>query len=234
MKRAFIEAGIGGMSLVGVHGEYPYGHGNYCTNTQGYYFTNIWAENLEHVRDVLNLLPDGKIEVLLFRGESKTNYVYAYVIDERVPKEALHAPYFCGIKTNTDIIRHHYDIPDDKCLCDFDDLKLLSFRSSNNKGRIKASCYECDTVFEFQRVRATGVYRVQKATDDGWNRWVLAWFDDGTFRQLPDMVELFPSDIIKVDVERVHEFGSGAEQSGAVAVDDFLFNGIVSKDVKQL
>lgn len=230
MKKIKIDAKVGMMSLVGVSGSFPYAHGNYCSNTQGYYFVNLWAENLEHL--VANgYLPDGQIEVLLFRDNKQQNYRYAYVIDECVPKEAIHAPYFCGIATSVEIMRYHYQTPDDKCLCHTEDYRILSMRSQDNKGRSVRHCPECDTRYTIQMPRRDAIFRVQTFTEDGWGRWKLLYHTGGVFYTIPGN-EPFPAeDIIKVDRTPVNEFGSGDDQQGAISLADFNFSGVVEKAV---
>lgn len=156
MKKTLIDAKIGSMSLVGVRGQYPFARGNYCSNTQGIYFCNIWAENLVHVCNVLGLLPDGKIEVMLFKDDTKTNYVYAYVIDERVPKEALHAPYFCGIKESDEVIRYHEEISRDDSTDNTNSSNELSM------GKIfdsKGNEYDLDSLYQITPRRASQFFR---------------------------------------------------------------------------
>ncbi|QIW90612.1 UNVERIFIED_ORG: hypothetical protein GCAPEGMB_00265 [Vibrio phage V07] len=233
MKKAKITAQVGMMSLCGVSGSFPFSHGNYCSNTQGYYFVNLWAENLKHL--VANdYLPDGQIEVLLFRDNKRQNYVYAYVIDERVPKEALHAPYFCGIATSVEIMRYHHQTPDDKCLCYSEDYRLLSMRSQDMKGRSVRHCPECDTRYTIQLPRRNDVFRVQTFSEDGWHKWNLFYHKDGVFYTIPENEPVPAEDIIKVDAKPVNNFGTGEEQQAAISLEEFNFSGVVEKAVPKI
>ncbi|AGN30287.1 hypothetical protein VPFG_00288 [Vibrio phage nt-1] len=230
MKKTKITARVGMMSLVGVSGSFPYARGNYCSNTQGYYFVNLWAENLEHLINN-GYLPDGQIEVLLFRDNKQQDYRYAYVIDERVPKEALHAPYFCGIATSVEVMRYHYQTPDDKCLCDTDDYSVLSAHSWDNKGRSVRHCPQCDTRFTIQTKRRNDVYRVQMFSEFSRGEWNLLYYKDGVFYTIPGNEPVAEEDIIKVDRTAVCTFGSGDDQRGAISLADFNFSGLIEKAV---
>lgn len=143
MKQVMIKSAVGMMSCVAISGSFPFSHGNYCSNIESYYFTNIWAENLQHL--IRMGIIDDKIEVLLF------DETYAYVIDERVPKEALHAPYFCGIKESIEVLRHHYDVDDEQCLCASRDTNILDPVYSTRLDSIrKYTCPECKNILEIQ------------------------------------------------------------------------------------
>ena len=227
MKKMIINANVGMMSCAGISGKFPYTWGNYCSNVDGIYFVNLWAENLQHML-INNILADGKVEVILFE---ENGCKYAYAIDERIPEEAIHAPYFCGIKTCLAVLRYHSQVPDDKCVCDYGHTNTSS---TNAKGLVTSICPECRTVFTVQKARK-GCFRLLiKLTEDdpgGWpySKWVLAWYEDGVFSEIPSANVIDHSEIIKVDVNRVNEFGGIEDQQGAIAVDDFIFEGVVSK-----
>lgn len=227
MRKALIKSQIGMMSCVGFSGSYPFKRGNYCSNIEHVYFTNIWGENLTHLIN-LGTLPDGKIEVLLFKDDSGRES-YAYVIDERIPKEALHAPYFCGIKTSVEVLKYHHNIDSDTCLHEVDDYKHCQTIAVNNEGNSWMSCPECETVFNIQKPRANGVYRVQIKSDDGWRtgKWALAWYESGFFRNLPLMDVIRPETILKVDTERVSAIPSIKGQQTAIPLEEFTWSGLI-------
>ncbi len=233
MRKAFIKADVGSMSMICVHGEFPYSHGNYCSNSEGFYFTNIWAENLEHVL-ASGALPDGKVEVMLFRDDTDTRDAYALVIDERVPKEALHSPYFCGIRTSVEVLRYAHNIADDVCLCEVDNLKHVGTNRYSRSGLKTGRCYQCGDEFTIQSKRSTGLYRLKRqlpVNEFGYipEAWCLAWHEDGVFKTIPDL-EIIPHDVIvTVDIDKVGEFGSVKAQKEAIPLKDFIFSGLVSK-----
>lgn len=230
--KTLIKANAHWISACGFNGTFPFKRGNYFSNSQEYYFVNLWYENLQHLLDN-GYLDDGKIEVLLFKQDGSDKFECAYVIDERVPKEALHAPYFCGIKPNVEIVRMHHNVPDDKCLCEVNDYGLTSSGGGDNKGLSYKWCPQCETRFEIQTQRAKGVYRIQLSEGDHWGMWVLAWQEDGEFKRLPCMTIIDDSEIIKIDVDRIHNSGSGAQQGNAVSLDKFRFTGLIKKTLKQ-
>lgn len=61
----------------------PYDHANYFSDTDGYHYLNIWAENLQHLETIGIPQP---YEVALF---SDGEHQWAVVTDERIPKEYL-------------------------------------------------------------------------------------------------------------------------------------------------
>lgn len=223
--RTYVSAKAHTISLCGVNGEFPFKFGNYFSNAEDYYFVNLWYENLEYLLDN-GIIDDGKIEALLFKYADSDSYVYAYVIDERVPKEALHAPYFCGIKTSVEIVRMHHKVPDDKCLCEVDDYNLTSKNGWDNKGMARYTCPQCKTYFEVQRKRKSGVYRVKTENCKGDYDWVLAWFDGDVFKAIPDMTTIDSEVIVVIDDTRVNEFGTIDNQRTALPMDKFMFTGL--------
>ncbi|MCY9865093.1 hypothetical protein OTK49_21475 [Vibrio coralliirubri] len=229
--RAFVEAKAHVISTCGVRGEFPFERGNYFTSSEKYYFVNLWYENLKHLLDN-GYLEDGKIEVLLFKHLDVDKFGYAYVVDERVPKEALHEPYFCGIRTNVEIIRMHHKVPDDKCLCEVDEYKLLTTSGRDDKGLDRLWCCQCDTRFEMQMQRRDGVYRVQ-LEEDSLRTWVLAWQEGGEFKRIPCMTAIEDSSIVKIDVERIYNTGTGEQQGNSIPLDKFRFTGLIRSAPKK-
>lgn len=99
-------------SCVGVGGDFPYKHGNYCWVSGDYYLVNQWAENIQHM---VNEGIIGKtMEAIVFEQDGNK---YAFVDDPRIPDDSYHAPYFCGVKACIELLRWYHDIPDGECLC---------------------------------------------------------------------------------------------------------------------
>ena len=227
--KTVIKADVAWMSCVGVPGVFPYARGNYFTNSEGFYFTNLWAENLKHAINS-GMINDGLIEVELFKDSS--NYGYAYVTDPRVPSEALHAPYFCGIAHSVEIVRMHHKIEPGTCLCEVDNYKLTGFRSGDMHGLHSRFCHECGAEFVIQQPRRDGVYRVQLLNTSGFPKWVPAWYSNGKFSNLQCMSAIDDEVILKVGINRISEFGSVDDQTNSIPLADFNYSGLISKDTQ--
>ena len=150
-EKMMINTAIGRSSLCGVSGKFPFKRGNYCSNVDGMYVSNMWYENIKHLVDT-NVI-DSEMLALVF---TEHGMKYAYIIDPRIPKEALNKPYFCGIKTSVKVLRHHYDVPEDKCVCEHvpETISWTSFGydEKNNKCTSKTGiCNECNSKYEFIR-----------------------------------------------------------------------------------
>lgn len=142
-----ISTQVGMMSCVGIGGEFPYKRGNYCSVGKGgceFYLCNLWAENLEHLVETGVL--DGKMDALIFDDEGRKT---ALIVDKRIPEGVLHKPYFCGIRTNVDVLRHYYEIPDDTCVCEHD-VNLVSWNCFSYKPiKTKSGkCPQCGTDYK--------------------------------------------------------------------------------------
>ncbi|CAL9967085.1 hypothetical protein VPHD479_0114 [Vibrio phage D479] len=147
MKTEMISTMVGMMSCVGFSSEFPWKRGNYCFVGRGgseIYLANLWAENLEYMVD--HDILDGKMEAILF-GDGPCKV--ALVVDKRIPEGVLHKPYFCGVATNVELLRYYYNIPEDKCCCEFD-VDLVSWtRRSYVSPQFKAgACPQCKTEYK--------------------------------------------------------------------------------------
>jgi len=92
VERREIEASVGMHSLVGIHGDPPYGHGNYFSFSSGPRCVNMWAENMNHLIETGVI--DEEIEVELWRTNDKE---WAVVVDDRAPDDYVEeSPCFTG------------------------------------------------------------------------------------------------------------------------------------------
>lgn len=231
MKKIKISSAIGCSSLVGVSGKFPFAHGNYCTNSEGYYFVNMWAENIRHLQATGQI--DDEIEVILFKSVDRTRYAYAYVVDERVPKEAIHSPYFCGIHTSVEILRWHNEVADGTCLCEVNELELCTLSSRDFKNQGGVTCPECNTSYRVQKQRPVGVYRLQLFNEKSYlPDWKLSYFDGENFFSIPANEQYAEDDIIKIDTNKINEFGNGPQQSNAIPLEEFKWTGVLEKTPK--
>lgn len=224
MIKTKISSKLSYRSLCGTNDSFPFKHGNYCASSDGHYLSNIWAENIDHLNEN-DYFPDDLIEVLLFEENDTT---YAYVIDDRIPENTLHQPYFCGIKTCISLLKYHHKVPDDKCLCDFN---ILSVTHRSHKGIVGKSCPECKKRLTFQESRK-GVFRIQiqDQVKSGLRPdWALAYFENGIFKRIPEMTVVPIETILKVDDNPIHKFGSPEDQGGAIPASDFLFVGEIKQ-----
>lgn len=211
METTFIKSAIGMMSCVGIGGEFPFKHGNYCSNTDNIYFVNLWAENIDHL--ITHNIIDDKLEALVF---TEHGCKYALVVDKRIPSNVYHKPYFCGIRTSEKVIRHFYKIPDNDCICDHGHISWTSFSGQEKKG----SCIACETKYTQRRIQR-GVYRA--LVDIGeYNSYMFLQYQDGEFYQF-GKAGPFDKDLIKglVD-ETVSDVPSYNEQSNLMELKDFL------------
>lgn len=85
VEEKYIQAKVGGMSLIGVGKERPCGWGNYFWFWGQTRCINMWAENLETARE--RFLKDGLVKVRIY---TEDNGQWAIVIDKRIPKDWLY------------------------------------------------------------------------------------------------------------------------------------------------
>jgi hypothetical protein len=172
-------------SLVGIYGEPPVSHGNYCSVNEGY-LLNMWAENLEDLTSKGIL--DGKMKAIKF---GRGNYV---VVDERIPEEYLNKkPCFTscngGFEDGDKRMIHHLcdnSVDLNKCLCD---QGIFSWNKAYvGKGLKGGMCYEC-------RVDITEIKyhnRNKKVIVDKLNELQL------DYKQLPGKILFIKSDVYSV------------------------------------
>lgn len=140
-------------------GKFPYPRGRYFfindgTN-QGIYVVNLWYENMKYLID--NGALTDTINAVVFT--SNKGVKCAYIIDDRVPDNALHAPVFGGSLVNPDVLRFHTSCPEGLCICEHDyksaiHWSTLSYNDVNNEPTNypickSGYCVECSKRFSW-------------------------------------------------------------------------------------
>ncbi|AUR85977.1 hypothetical protein NVP1081O_242 [Vibrio phage 1.081.O._10N.286.52.C2] len=229
MEKVKISALVGMMSMVGINGQFPFTSGNYCSNVHDVYFSNIWAENLMHLTST-GVIDDGLIEVLLFTEKGGD---YAYVIDERVPKEAIHEPYFCGIAQSTQILRYHYGLPEDECVCEHGFAQGGSF---DHKTRwVTKRCGECGQHIT-SKWAAKGVFHANVRTHiDGFSNsytmWKIVRVIDNVFTDVMTDEVIEHSDIVSIVQIEISSIPRLEEQRSAISIENFTYVGEVKRNM---
>lgn len=109
------------MSLVGIHGEYPRGRGNYISTGDGmqkegtWIIVNVSGEDLE---DAVRLGVVGKtMKAKVWRGPGHWNV--AYVIDERLPGKARSCWHFYNMPSMVavKVMREVGQVAEGTCIC---------------------------------------------------------------------------------------------------------------------
>lgn len=209
-----ISSRIGSKSLCGVSGEFPYKRGNYCSNVDGFYFVNLWAENIEYM--VWNGMINHEVRARVFYKDGRK---YALVEDSRISDDVYHEPYFCGIKTNTDIIRFYNKIPDEQCICDFGHIGWSSWIDSVKSGK----CHECGTSFK-ERYIPHGIYTIWHYMDESLytRRQMMVEWDGKHFRTFGKAEPIPPHRIACVIDERV---SMKYDKDKEMSYDEFVYEG---------
>ena len=92
VERRKIEASAGMHSLIGVHGDPPYGHANYFNFASGPRCVNMWMENMSHLKEIGAI--GRQIEVEIWKDEDRA---WAVVVDDQVPDNYIEdSPCFTG------------------------------------------------------------------------------------------------------------------------------------------